>query len=278
MAAVAVLTLWISTLSRAEVIETGHGERRGVTLADGSFLQIDPRRGCRSALSLTVATYNSSAAGRSFASPRMPTGRFSFTQAALSYAQSAPSSGWSERRRESSSLWRRGRWPCLSGEAATGPFGAESRASSALKVATRSDTNALPREGGTVDNPKQSRLLGDGEAKSAGAVEVLLSADQQVTVPRSGVAEEVHQVDSEQALAWAEGRLVFSNSDVAKVVEQFNRYNVVQLHVSDPQLANLLVSGVFDSSEPESFISFIQSVTRVRVMRQGQDVTLSSEP
>ncbi len=42
------------------------------------------------------------------------------------------------------------------------------------------------------------------------------------------------------------------------MIEEFNRYNVVQLHVASPQLAQRSVSGVFDASEPESFIGFMQ--------------------
>ncbi len=86
------------------------------------------------------------------------------------------------------------------------------------------------------------------------------------------------RVDSERELAWAAGRLVFDNETVQDIVEQFNRYNVVQLHVSDRQLAAREVSGVFDASEPESFIGFIQSVVPVRVSRAGQDITITSTP
>jgi transmembrane sensor len=105
-----------------------------------------------------------------------------------------------------------------------------------------------------------------------------LSAGQQVTVLRNGPAQAIRRVDSDSELAWATGRLVFNNEKVAEVVEQFNRYNVVQLHVSDPRLANRAVSGAFDASEPESFIGFIQSVVPVRVSRAGQDITISSTP
>jgi transmembrane sensor len=107
---------------------------------------------------------------------------------------------------------------------------------------------------------------------------VLLTAGQQVTVPKRGPARAVKPVDTERELAWAAGRLVFENQSVAGVIEEFNRYNVVQLHVSDSQLAHRAVSGVFDASEPESFIGFMQSVVPVQVLRSGQDITISSAP
>ena len=107
---------------------------------------------------------------------------------------------------------------------------------------------------------------------------MLLQAGEQVVVRHSGPAEPVKKVDSEQALAWAEGRLVFDNRTVADVVAQFNRYNFVRIRVADAELANRPMSGVFDASEPESFISFIQSATAVRVDRKGAQITISSAP
>jgi transmembrane sensor len=85
-------------------------------------------------------------------------------------------------------------------------------------------------------------------------------------------------VDTNRELAWVAGRLVFDNESVADVVEEFNRYNVVQLHVASPQLARRSVSGVFDASEPESFIGFMRSVAPVSVRRAGQDITIALAP
>jgi transmembrane sensor len=109
------------------------------------------------------------------------------------------------------------------------------------------------------------------------AAEVLLTAGEEVTVRSSGTAEPVHKVDSDRRLAWARGRLDFDNETVATAVEEFNRYNRVQLHVADEVLAKRLVSGVFDSSDPESFIAFIQTVAPVRVTRSNAaDITLAA--
>jgi transmembrane sensor len=108
------------------------------------------------------------------------------------------------------------------------------------------------------------------------AAEVLLTAGEQVTMQSSGTAEPVHKVDSDRKLAWAKGRLDFDNETVATAVEEFNRYNRVQLHVVDDALAKRPVSGVFDASDPESFIAFIQTVAPVRVARgTATDITLS---
>jgi ferric-dicitrate binding protein FerR (iron transport regulator) len=50
----------------------------------------------------------------------------------------------------------------------------------------------------------------------------------------------------------------------------------VQLHVTDESLARRPVSAVFNASEPESFIAFIQSVAPVHLIRgNGPDITFA---
>ena len=108
--------------------------------------------------------------------------------------------------------------------------------------------------------------------------EIYLTAGQQLTVGSTGTAEPVRKVDSNRELAWAKGRLVFENETLAAAIEEFNRYNRVQLHVVDEALAKRLVSAVFDASDPESFIAFIQTVAPVRVTRSDpMNITIAME-
>ena len=58
-------------------------------------------------------------------------------------------------------------------------------------------------------------------------------------------------------------------TDLGQAVAEFNRYNRVQLTVTDPELAGKPVSGVFNAAEPEAFIAFLQSVTPVEIVRDG---------
>ena len=97
--------------------------------------------------------------------------------------------------------------------------------------------------------------------------EVFLAANQQVTIRQAGSVEGVRTVDSQRELAWARGQLVFEKTTVAAVAADFNRYNLVQLHVADAALAGQLISGVFDASDPESFIAFLQSTAHIKVTR-----------
>jgi transmembrane sensor len=103
-------------------------------------------------------------------------------------------------------------------------------------------------------------------------IEVSLGADQQVVVPQAGPMGAIHKVDSRRELSWADGRLVFEQDPVAEVVQRFNRFNRVQIQIRDPKLAARPVSAVFDASDPEAFITFLESVANVRVTRPSAEV------
>jgi transmembrane sensor len=106
--------------------------------------------------------------------------------------------------------------------------------------------------------------------------EVLLTANQQITMSGESTEVPVRSVDSKEALAWAEGRLIFRDETVANVVSEFNRYNRVQIRVLDAELAARRVSGVFDAAYPEEFIAFIEGTTPVEIERaEGRTITIS---
>ncbi len=71
----------------------------------------------------------------------------------------------------------------------------------------------------------------------------------------------------ESVVAWTERRLVFRDEPLAGVIAEFNRYRVQPLAVDDAQLATLKISGVFDSSDPDSLIEYLKSFETVRVAR-----------
>lgn len=96
---------------------------------------------------------------------------------------------------------------------------------------------------------------------------IFLTADEQLTVNGSGAAEPIREVDSNRALAWAAGRLIFDHESIEDAVREFNRYNRIQLRIDDPDLARKPISGVFDASDPASFVAFLETVTAVRVTR-----------
>jgi transmembrane sensor len=263
-AAVAAFALWFAIVPRAEVIETGRGERRGVTIADGSVIQIDPES--RLSIRLEVdSRHVHLERGRALFRVAKDAKRPFFVDADSTVVRAVGTQFGVEQSREGVVVTvAEGKVSVLPQAIATSrgvPPGLDASEDRAAEGSAQSPENTGPR------------ALGQ-----AGREEVFLIAGQQVTVPKRGPTYPVRHVDSERELAWATGRLVFENQSVAGVIEEFNRYNVVQLHVADAQLAGRAISGVFDASEPESFIGFIKSVVPVRVDRAGPDITISSAP
>ncbi|MFT3906751.1 MAG: FecR domain-containing protein [Steroidobacteraceae bacterium] len=119
----------------------------------------------------------------------------------------------------------------------------------------------------------ESQLL-QGKADAAGTV--ALVANQQVRVTRGGALAPIEAVDSRTSVAWADGQLVFNNDTVAQIVAQFNRYNRIQMRVSDPELASRRLSGVFRASDPSSFIAFLETAAGISESRSDTLITLGS--
>jgi transmembrane sensor len=116
------------------------------------------------------------------------------------------------------------------------------------------------------------------ESRHNVAAPALLTANEQVDVSASGATAPIRKVESQRALAWAEGRLNFENTSVREVVAQFNRYNNIQLRVEDEALASRPISGVFNATNPQSFIAFIEATASVKVERDSDgDIVIASD-
>jgi transmembrane sensor len=250
-ATVAALGVFLALFFSAQVIETGRAERRSVTIADGSIIQIDPESRLRIRLQKHERDVSLERGRALFRVAEDPSRPF-VVRAEATQVRAVGTQFGVEQSREGVVV------TVAEGKVAVLPSD---------RVAGRSNTsNGSPPDGRS------------GSTEPRSTTEVLLTAGQQVIVPRRGPAEPVRTVDTDRELAWVAGRLVFDNDSVADVLEEFNRYNVVQLHVASPQLAQRSVSGVFDASEPESFIGFMQSVAPVSVRRTGQDITIALAP
>jgi transmembrane sensor len=98
-----------------------------------------------------------------------------------------------------------------------------------------------------------------GLADPSGAGAVLLSAGEQVTVTPDATGTPVPQhADLNAATAWMQRKLIFEGSKLSDVVGEFNRYNRQQLVIDDRGLADFQISGVYSSTDPSSLLRFLQ--------------------
>lgn len=78
----------------------------------------------------------------------------------------------------------------------------------------------------------------------------------------------------ESALAWQEGRLEFTDTPLAEVVTEFNRYNRQQLTIADPSLGAEPFGGTFSSRGYEAFIEVLEQSFGVVAERRGNETIL----
>jgi transmembrane sensor len=92
-----------------------------------------------------------------------------------------------------------------------------------------------------------------------------LGANQQVSVTRDGVTSNVRSVASTAETGWAADQIVFENETVAEVAGRFNLHNRTKIEVQDPGLSQRRISGVFQANDPQSFVTFIEATAGARV-------------
>ncbi len=118
--------------------------------------------------------------------------------------------------------------------------GAPFLASGAAKSASTPGSRSSPR-------------LAEGNDKEGGAI--LVSAGEQLTVTDHAVAAPA-PADVAVAIAWVQRRLIFDASRLSDVVDDFNRYNRRQIIIEDRALDDFHVSGVYSSTDPASLLRF----------------------
>jgi transmembrane sensor len=115
----------------------------------------------------------------------------------------------------------------------------------------------------------------DQHAEGAAAGEaVYLSAGEQLTVTPA-TASTPHRADVGAATAWLQRRLIFEDTPLSEVAEEFNRYSVLRLIIDDPELARKPISGVYSSSDPSALIGFLQAQPMLRVIETDREIRVT---
>ncbi len=148
----------------------------------------------------------------------------------------------------------------------------------AFDVARRDGGIAVTVVEGRVSVTTQPSLTEEMEfGRAETPIRLSLGADEQVVVSSAtGNATPVRRVQGEAEVAWATDQLDFDNESVGEVASRFNLHNHTQIRISDQTLAARRISGSFKATDPESFVAFIKSVAGVTIMRQGDDVILGT--
>jgi transmembrane sensor len=60
-------------------------------------------------------------------------------------------------------------------------------------------------------------------------------------------------------LAWRTGRIAFDGDALQDAIREFNRYNKRRLVIADPAIRDVRIGGMFDATDPESFVAALES-------------------
>lgn len=104
-------------------------------------------------------------------------------------------------------------------------------------------------------------------APSRGAP-VIMRAGQQLLANAKGVT--LTSADLTAVSDWQCGIVTFKGTTLAAAVTELNRYSRAQLKIDDPRLAELTVSGVFQTNDAGRFARTIAEIYPVKVVTTGE--------
>lgn len=114
----------------------------------------------------------------------------------------------------------------------------------------------------------------------------LLAPDQQVTLPAGDAPADTTEVatvtpaDPLRSLAWENGLLIFNDEPLSSVVERINRYADRPLRLGDDRARTLHLSGVFRAGDTDALVQGLQAAFRVRVVQEPNAIAVfgSAQP
>ena len=98
--------------------------------------------------------------------------------------------------------------------------------------------------------------------------------NQQLSYDTNGQLTPVSQVDVNSTTAWQKKQLVFKAQPLSAVIEQLARYHNVSLHIADPRLQALKVSGSFPSDDLHTALNTIASALPIKISSTGANAFL----
>jgi len=252
-ALLALALLWQNGSWRGEVYETGVGERRVLTLKDGSVIHMDARSHLRVNFAEEARSIELDAGQASFEVARNPARPFrvragGHTVVALGTAFNV------EVVRDTLLV------TLLEGRVAVVP-------------ATDSDAGRAHDETPGRAAAADANSVGAAGLAAADAEIIELVAGQQLVAAGRAPAEIKSNVDLARATAWQSGKLFFDDEPLVNAAARMNRYARVQVEV-DSSVGDISISGVFKAGDTGAFTDAVTTYFPVRVESTGSSTIL----
>lgn len=105
---------------------------------------------------------------------------------------------------------------------------------------------------------------------------VVLTRNQEASASAGRIVRaERSQVQTEQRMAWREGRIVFDQTTLGDAIAEFNRYNERKLELADPSAAGLRIGGSFAPSNVDGFVHLLEQGFGLHARRSNGRIVLS---
>ncbi len=136
-------------------------------------------------------------------------------------------------------------------------------------VAVAQQRQAMP----AVSDPQRPRSRRPGARPAT----IYLTAGEQLTV---GARRHMRPVrtDVTDVIAWTHQKLIFVGAPLDEVIQEFNRYNDRQLAITTPSLDRFRIDGVFSSTDPRSLLAFLRQYPGIMVRQTRHRVLISRTP
>lgn len=263
--------------ARYPLYSTDIGERRSITLADGSAVDLNARSKLRVEFSKNerrVELLN----GQALFQVAKDKGR-PFIVASGEATVRAVGTQFDVYRKDSGTTVTvlEGRVAVYSTAHAVSNSGSTEPPSPAPQPSTGSPPASMKPEAQMHATPHSEAASSNppGLVDSSGSGAIFLSAGEQVTVTSAQTLPAPVRADIAAATAWMQRRLIFDGSRLSDVVQEFNRYNKRQLLIKDAQLSDFRVSGVYSSTDPSSLIRFLRAQPGIKITDNENEVQIA---
>jgi transmembrane sensor len=125
-----------------------------------------------------------------------------------------------------------------------------------------------------TSTPDRKSIGASASRKPDTRPQILLAAGEQLAIQKSTAMKLAHP-DIEAATAWTHKRLVFEDTPLSEVAEEFNRYNVRPLVIADRELGKMGVSGLYSSSDSSALIAFLRAQPGIVIIESDAEILIT---
>jgi transmembrane sensor len=114
-------------------------------------------------------------------------------------------------------------------------------------------------------------------ARSAQAVSQFeLDVGDQLILGKEQPAIRISLRDTEKVTSWTDRRLIFEDTPLSAVAEEFARYSSRTIRIEDPKIGERKINGVFDATDPNSLVEFLSADASLAVRNEADGWVIQS--